>query len=273
MFNREMIDAINAVCERSNAPNSRDYIKEGLYHCYKCNTPKQALIEFNGEHIKVACLCECKERELREREKEQARMKKDEYIDYLKFSGLPDKRMREWTFDNAIKNEVIAAAENYAADFDYYVERRKGLLLYGSVGTGKTYAAVCVANYLMDKGIPCLVTSLTRLYNETEYGNSQGILDSLSKYKLIVLDDFGSERSTEAMNELAYSVIDARSLSGLPMIVTTNLGLSDFRTGGEKQRLYSRLYQSCVFIEAKGSDKRAEEYRRSAGKIRRGLYE
>lgn len=268
MFNEDMIHTINAVCEQANAPNSRDYIERGLYHCYKCNTPKQALIEFNGKQIKVACICECREKEIKKKEEQEAMLKREEYTEYLKFIGLPEKKMKEWTFDKAVRNEIIVAAEKYASDFDYYLKQGKGILFYGSVGTGKTYAAVCIANYLMNKGISCLVTSLTRLYNEVEYGNNQEVLENLSKYKLIVLDDFGSERSTEGMKELAYSVLDARVTSGLPLIVTTNLGLADFRTVGEKQRLYSRLYQSCVFVEAKGSDKRAEEYRKSAKKMK-----
>lgn len=55
--------------------------------------------------------------------------------------------------------KMIAAAEAAPGDYE------KGLLLYGGVGTGKTFAAACIVNALIDTGRPCLMTNFARVLN------------------------------------------------------------------------------------------------------------
>lgn len=42
-------------------------------------------------------------------------------------------------------------------------EKGQGLLLWSDVGTGKTFLAGCIANALMDRNIPALMTSFPKL--------------------------------------------------------------------------------------------------------------
>ena len=44
-----------------------------------------------------------------------------------------------------------------------------GLILWGNVGTGKTYFAACIANYLINLGVPVLMTSFIKLTNVSPY--------------------------------------------------------------------------------------------------------
>lgn len=271
----ELLKTVNIAAEKSNPENEGDYQKDGLLYCKQCHTPKQCKIDFEGATLSVACLCRCKEDDIKNGKAEDDRIKRENNIYNLRREALPDSSMRNWTFakgDNAPLCMRVAKA--YVKDFEKFKADGKGVLFYGKVGTGKTYAAVCAANALIDKCIPCLVTSFTRLYNEQQenFNERQRFIDGLSRYKLLVIDDFGAERETEAMNELVHSVIDARCNSGLPIIVTTNLSLSDFRSASqERQRVYSRLYKMCAFVEIKGDDRRAQEYKNTVDELKTQL--
>lgn len=271
----ELLKVISLNAEKSNPENEDDYRKDGLLYCRKCHTAKQCKISFEGEPLTVACMCYCKEQDIKSGKAAEDKLRRERYIYRLKQDAFPEPVMRNWTFGNSNSETLtMATAKSYADNFSSFKSEGKGILYYGTVGTGKTYAAVCIANALLDKGIPCLVTSLTRLYNEQQenINERQSYLDRLSKYTLLILDDFGSERNADTMNELVHSVIDARCNSGLPLIVTTNLKLSDFKTANaEQQRIYSRLYKACAFIEAVGEDRRAKEYKETVRDVKARL--
>ena len=139
-------------------------------------------------------------------------------------------------------------------------ERKRGLLLYGSVGTGKTFMSAAIANELVERGIPCLVTNFARLTNDL-FGLARGrqeYLDSLNEYELLVLDDLGAERDTDYMLDQVYSIIDSRYRSGKLLIVTTNLKAEEMKStsNASKSRIYSRLFGMCYPIEVSGEDRR-----------------
>ena len=75
---------------------------------------------------------------------------------------------------------------------------------------------------------------------------------------LLVIDDLASERRTEYMDEMVTNVIDSRYRNGKPVIITTNLTADEmvYSEDVNRQRIYSRLYEMCVFYEVKGDDRR-----------------
>ena len=80
----------------------------------------------------------------------------------------------------------------------------QGLLLWGDVGTGKTFIAGCIANALLDRGIPVLMTNFSRVLmrltsNIAEDKNA--FLDGLDAFRLLVIDDLGIERNTDFAQE------------------------------------------------------------------------
>lgn len=61
----------------------------------------------------------------------------------------------------------MAIARIYAETFsENFYPQGSGLLPWGDVGTGKSYVAACIANALNNAGIPALMSSFTRIYNE-----------------------------------------------------------------------------------------------------------
>ena len=262
---RGIMDKLEMTASQQIRAEEGDYILDGLLYCHKCNTPKQCRIEFLNEIRTPMCLCKC---EKEKRDQIEAEIKKQEFqrhIARLKRMGFPDSEMEKWTFDrDDHQNEKISlVARSYVANFEQLKEKGKGLLLFGSVGTGKTFISACIANALIDKGHPCLVTNFARLVNTISgmYDGKQAYIDGLDKFHLLVIDDLASERDTEYMGEIVQNIIDARYRSGLPLIITTNLTSEELKHPADmrKQRIYSRLFEMCVPVEVKGADRRKEK--------------
>lgn len=245
-----------------------DYLNEnGLLMCGKCHTPKQCRFtaSWDGKEKKPYTPCDCA-RERRNAE-EQARQAQDLRIEInrLRKLGFPDSEMADWTFanDDGTDPKTTGIAHKYVDNFPEMKKRGKGLVLYGPVGTGKTYAAACIANELINQGRPCLVTNFARITNTLQgmFEGKQRYLDDFNRLDLLVIDDLASERDTSYMNEMIFNIIDSRYRSGKPLIVTSNLTKTDLMAPGsiERQRIYSRLLEMCVPVEMKGGDRRQKK--------------
>lgn len=242
-----------------------DYIgPDGLVWCGKCHTPKQTRVEFMGKTRTPYCLCKCM---AEKRDAEDAAWRRQQELDRvrrMRRTGFPDAEMARWTFerDDHQNEHLSTVARKYVDNFSEMRRRGKGLLLFGSVGTGKTFMAACIANALIDQGHPCLVTNFSRLTNTISgmYSGKQEYIDGLDSFELLVIDDLASERDTEYMQETVTSIIDARYRSGKPLIITTNLTTHELQSPNDmrKQRIYSRLFEMCVPVEARGQDRRKQ---------------
>lgn len=243
-----------------------DYIGEdGLLYCGKCHTPKQCKVEFLGTPRTPPIACKClQEKRNKEKAGFEHRQQMQRVME-LKKNGFPDAEMQRWNFENDDNSneKLTRIAHNYVDKFDEMYKRGKGLLLYGSVGTGKTFAAACIANALIDKGRPCLVTNFARLSNQLSgmYEGKQEFIDSLNRYHLLVIDDLATERDTSYMDEIVQNIIDSRYRAELPMIITTNLTSDELQKSKEvkKQRLYSRLFEMCIPVHVEGQNRRREK--------------
>ena len=247
-----------------------DYVLNCLLHCGKCKTPKQAEVEIFGKIKRPMCLCKCESEKRDEADREFKRQQLEAQIQRNKRLGFAGSDLINCTFANDDKNnkEISTVGLKYVENFEKIKADGKGLLFYGSVGTGKTYIAACIANALIDKGYRCLVTNFSRLVNTLQgmYTGKQEYIDSLNKFDLLVIDDLAAERDTEYMNEIIQLVINDRYRVKLPLIVTTNLTAKDLAnpTDIKKERLYSRLLEICVLVEVKGENRRQ-------GKIRKNI--
>jgi DNA replication protein DnaC len=260
------IDGLEKKARESIKQEDGDYIGEdGLLHCGKCHTPKQCRVTLFGEERTPPCLCKCR---VEKRDREEAERKRVEFennVKRLRQSGFPESDMQYWTFDNADdpNDRIITAARNYVANFDEFRKSGKGLLFFGTVGTGKTYASACIANALIDKGCPVLMTNFARIANTVGgmWEGKQEYYDSLNRFPLLILDDLAAERKTEYMSEIVFNVIDARYRAGLPLIITTNLTSEALKHPSDisYQRTFSRLLEMCIPVKVEGKDKRLEK--------------
>ena len=107
-------------------------------------------------------------------------------------------------------------------------EENIGLIIYGGVGTGKTYITCSIVNAIIEKYLyECKVMNFSQILNELQNGgfnlNRNEYIDSLTRKTLLVIDDFGIERDTEYALEQIYNVINARYQKQNPTIITTNM--------------------------------------------------
>lgn len=236
--------------------------RDGLRYCRKCNEPTQYRIVFMGRERIVPCLCTCGKKEFEREKRETAERDRLYEIARMKAAGIQDRHLREWTFAKAEDTPVIRMAQNYVKNWKRVKAENLGLLFWGDVGTGKSYAAACIANALLEMRIPVLMTNFSKMLNQMGglYSEERfSYISSLSGFSLLIIDDLGIERSTDYAKEQVYSIIDERYKSGLPVIVTTNLTIEDLRCPMQlaDARIYSRILEMCTPVHVAGSDRRA----------------
>ena len=238
-----------------------DYTGEdGLLYCGKCRTPKQFRMDvppLEGRLLPHPCRCE-QERLDRAAAEQEARRHRQTVSD-LKRRGFTDPAMREWTFanDNG-KCPQMKHARFYVEHWDTMQEENIGYLLWGGVGTGKSYFAGCIANALMEQEVAVRMTNFALILNDltVSFEGRNDYIARLCRAPLLVLDDFGMERGTEYGLEQVYNVIDSRYRSRRPLIVTTNLSLQDLQHPQDTAhaRIYDRLLEMCAPIRFSGEN-------------------
>lgn len=262
-----MMGALEARASDAIKAEEGDYIgDDGLLYCHKCNTKKQTEVNVLGVIRRPMCMCKCQAAKRAAEEEEYKRRKFEERVNELRRVGFPEADMRNWTFSNDdLANERITkAAQKYVDNFSELRKNGKGLLLYGNTGTGKTFAACEIANALIDKGYPVLVTNFARILNTLQGTfEKQEYIDGFNNYQLLVIDDLGIERDTAYAKEQVFNIIDSRYRSGLPMIITTNLTMEKIKNPEdiENRRIYDRILERCFPIEVEGSSRRRKAVR------------
>lgn len=254
--------------DAANAPQDGDYTTGGLLHCGKCHTPKQCLAPNPfGDPFLVGVRCQCKKEADRRDEEAKQREKNED----LRRRAFDTDGMNKMTFANSDKDSptLITEAWNFAERIAGRDKTKwRGLLLFGEPDGGKTYAAAAVVNELTDRGIPCLMRTIISLANDLFATNDKnGYLNSLDRYRLLVLDDLKAEWSTPYMTAMTYQIIDYRMRSGLPMLITTNLTWDEIRSPKDVngQRLYTRIMDVCHAVKVPSVGRRsrnaAEQYK------------
>lgn len=224
----------------------------GLVYCKKCHTPRQTSVELGGTLFHPCCICQCQS-EARELElAKEKQLQEQQRIARLKANGLQDASLRQFTFANDTGiNPEMQKAHSYVEHWPEMKATATGLLLWGNVGTGKSFFAGCIANALLDQGVPVLMTNFSRILNALTgmfSDDRNKYIDSLNHYSLLIIDDLGMERGTEYALEQVFNVIDARLRSNLPLIVTTNLTLDELKHPADlaHERIYSRVLERCI---------------------------
>ena len=161
-----------------------------------------------------------------------------------------------------LNDPQMQLAQRYVAHWPEMREKNVGLLLWGGVGTGKSFMAGCIANALMEQEVAVCMTNFARIMNELNnaFSGRNEVVDRLCGYPLLVIDDFGMERGTEYTLEQIYNIIDSRYRSRKPLIVTTNLILTELKNPQDTAhaRIYDRLLELCTPIACTGPSMRKD---------------
>ena len=219
------MNALSALLQRNEGEaKADDYTGEdGLLHCGKCHAPRQMrapdyIRKTTGEAVVwIPCDCEANERATLRQQREQER--REQQLRTLKVNGFSDVSMESWNFrnDNG-RNPQMGYARNYVTQWRDFERENIGLLLWGKVGTGKSFFAGCIANALMEQGTAVCMTNFSRIVNDLNgRGNNRNdVIDRLCSYPLLIIDDFGIERETDYTLEQIYNIVDSRYRRSAP---------------------------------------------------------
>ena len=92
------------------------------------------------------------------------------------------------------QNPVMEKAHAYVEHWKEAYRDNTGLLLFGDVGTGKSFFAGCIANALLDRDVPVLMTNFPSILNRLTgvfAEDRAAFIASLDDYSLLVIDDLG----------------------------------------------------------------------------------
>ncbi|HWZ83733.1 MAG TPA: ATP-binding protein [Terriglobales bacterium] len=175
----------------------------------------------------------------------------------------------------------LAPARMAACRFvEEYPVDKTGLMLVGTIGTGKTHLAVGIAKALIrEKGIPCLFYDYRELlkeiqnsYNPSVQTTELGLLKPLFEVEVLVLDELGAVRPSEWVWDTVSLILNTRYNDNRTTILTTNFAdepaaavartLSPARAASREEtlgdriteRMRSRLHEMCRVVRMDGAD-------------------
>lgn len=184
-------------------------------------------------------------------------------LNMLKSMCFQDSALYGWTFENDNgRNPLISKAKIYAGKWSDMLSKNIGLLLWGEVGTGKTYFAACIANALVENCVSVKMTNFSTILNDLFYESDKSqYIDRLNNHNLLIIDDLGIERDTEYALEQVFNIIDARYKSNKPLIVTTNLTITEIKNPVDTahKRIYGRVLEMCVPVKFYGENFRQQK--------------
>ena len=171
-------------------------------------------------------------------------------------------------FDDLNTSYHIVALKSYdrAKRFaeSYVKEKAKqGLYIYGPVGSGKTFLACCIANYILKKSdrellfliIPEFLQRLKSTYNKNNAESEFSLIERASNVPLLFMDDLGAHNYTDWTINIIYNILNYRVNHNLPVVITSNLSI-DMNLDDEKdtselgrllnKRIASRIGELCM---------------------------
>lgn len=156
---------------------------------------------------------------------------------------------------------ILQYCRDYTDTFD---RDSYSLLFYGETGLGKTHLSLAIAGQLIEKGLFVLYDSTQNIMNRLERerfgrGTSDGEYEKmLYDCDLLILDDLGTEFSTQFTVSALYNIINNRLLSGKPTVISTNMDLKGIEEKYTK-RIASRIVGEYELLHFVGNDVRQQK--------------
>ena len=238
-----------------------EYMKDGHSYCKTCHERKDGEVRSLMDMkfiFKNNCKCD------RERLEKQKQREKEQEIERLKRSCFISMSQWAYTFDNykGEKDKSYTIAKNYVKEYEQMKKENIGLLFCGTVGSGKTYLACCIANALIeDYMIRVKIRNFAQIINDLQKSgfdlDKNEYIESLTNVSVLILDDLGIERDTSYAKEQVYNIVNSRYLKQKPTIFTTNLPYEKIQNsddGVEYERIYSRIIEMCIPVKVMGED-------------------
>ena len=129
---------------------------------------------------------------------------------------------------------ILRICQNYAARFG---PESPNLMFRGPTGLGKTFLSSCIAHEVAGRGHSVVyetVISCLEIFENRKFGRGDTPPEELSDRvrrilgcDLLILDDLGTELSTEYTQSALYEIINTRLVNNKKTILSTNLTPAD----------------------------------------------
>lgn len=186
--------------------------------------------------------CEC----LTARREEQAFRELQAISDMLPF--------RNKCFEN-FNLQVPGVKEAFRVAKAYAEDPQGWLVLVGPVGCGKTHLAVAIANRLIELGgrplfvnVPELLDHLRSTFAPNSTTTYDERFEEVRNAELLILDDLGTESSSEWAREKIYQIFNRRYNTGAPTVVTMNKREYDRLDERVKSRMSDSVISRVVIM-------------------------
>lgn len=152
----------------------------------------------------------------------------------------------------------VPPSDKYLADLE-----KGGVLFLGGVGSGKTYQLVALLKaYIVKSGNTARFYSFGEIVRQIKDSIAMArytdVYEEFARCPLLVIDDLGTENSTDFTKEFLYNLINDRYNAMLPILVTTNLTDKEL-AAAYSLRTVSRLTEMCKVETIKGDDRRKKK--------------
>ena len=151
-------------------------------------------------------------------------------------AGVPPRyfgaTLDEWSDDTPAMKQIGEKLRKYCQSFEVALERGSSLIFVGNPGTGKTFAACSIVNYLLLKKdhTATYVTAndfLTRLrncYGSMGEETDTEVFDDYVAPSLLVLDEVGRHKDSQHAADSLFALLDRRYREIRPTILISNMG-------------------------------------------------
>ncbi|WP_130836198.1 ATP-binding protein [Lachnoclostridium sp. Marseille-P6806] len=159
--------------------------------------------------------------------------------------------------------KAAAAARAFTEEFGRV---HRNLLFHGTVGTGKSFLSVCIAQKLLETRHSVIYFSAVGLFDHIsalsfDYRNREQFTDFLSDLygcDLLIIDDLGTEMTNAFISTQFFSLINERLLREKATVISTNLSHRELRDR-YTDRVFSRIASRYESYEFSGTDIRLQK--------------
>ena len=149
-------------------------------------------------------------------------------------------------------------AEDFIKNFD---SDYQNLFIYGTVGTGKSFLSICIADELLRKGHSVIYFSSQELFkllaqNTFDSRNKQdlaSLYNDLYNCELLIIDDLGTELFSSFVATELFSCINERDMRKKSTIINTNFSLEQLQHT-YSERIFSRVTSNFRLLKLSGED-------------------
>ena len=148
--------------------------------------------------------------------------------------------LEDWdgSYDRGMSRQNIKELTQFG-----FVARQENLLMFGKTGEGKTHLAVALGRRLCQEGIPTTFMPVSYLFEEVAAAKVAGkylaFVRSLTKAKVLVLDDFGLRGYSHDEATILVDILEDRARRGV-VIVTSQVD----------DKGWKKLFEDPVISEA-----------------------